>query len=559
MTPRAAIYARYSSESQSASSIDDQIRLCKERLGSEGWTLVQVFRDAAVSGASALRPGYQALLEGAREAAFDVVVAEALDRLSRDQEDTAALFKRLRFAGIRLVTLAEGEISELHVGLKGTMNALYLKDLAEKTRRGLRGRVEAGRSAGGRAFGYVVVRASDTAGNPDRGQRTIDPSEAGVVRRIFAHFAAGDSPIAIAKTLNAERVPGPDGRPWRDTTIRGHALRGTGILRNELYIGRLVWNRMRYVKDPATGRRVSRMNPRGQWVTEDVPDLRIVGQDLWERVQTRLAGIRERSGGNAPGRPRFWERRRPQSVLTGKVFCGCCGGQMSSIGQGYLACSAARKQGTCDNGRGLRRQKLEHLVLEGLRTELMQPEHVAAFVTGFTEEWNRLQAEAAADDAVRRRELAAVSRKLDGLLDAIADGLRTPGLKQKLEELEARKADLERALQAPPAAVPRLHPSLAGIYRQKVAALYAALQAADAREALEAVRELIERIEVRPGADGRGQEIELTGAIAAMVRLGMGERSADSGKAAAADGPGLFERSVKVVAGAGFEPAAFRL
>ena len=99
------------------------------------------------------------MLEGAREAEFDVVVAEALDRLSRDQEDIAALFKRLQFAGIRLVTLGEGEIGALHIGLKGTMNALFLKDLADKTRRGLRGRVEAGKSGGGNAYGYDVVRS----------------------------------------------------------------------------------------------------------------------------------------------------------------------------------------------------------------------------------------------------------------------------------------------------------------------------------------------------------------------------------------------------------------
>src|ERR1700752_4131017 len=161
---RAAIYARYSSDNQREASIEDQVRLCKERLSAEAWTLVQVFRDAALSGASPLRPGYQALLEGAREAAFDVVLAEALDRLSRDQEDVAALFKRLRFAGIRLLTLAEGEINELRVGLKGTMNALFLKDLADKTRRGLRGRIAAGKSAGGIAYGYKVVRAVDARG-----------------------------------------------------------------------------------------------------------------------------------------------------------------------------------------------------------------------------------------------------------------------------------------------------------------------------------------------------------------------------------------------------------
>jgi site-specific DNA recombinase len=158
MTLRAVIYARYSSENQREASLEDQVRLCRERIAAEGWELVQVFQDRATSGASSLRAGYQALLAGARDGAFNVVVAEALDRLSRDQEDVAALFKRMRFAGIRIFTLSEGEVSELHVGLKGTMNALFLKDLAAKTRRGLRGRVEAGKSAGGNSYGYRVVR-----------------------------------------------------------------------------------------------------------------------------------------------------------------------------------------------------------------------------------------------------------------------------------------------------------------------------------------------------------------------------------------------------------------
>jgi DNA invertase Pin-like site-specific DNA recombinase len=116
---RAVVYARYSSDLQSEASIIDQIRLCKERIAKEGWTLTQVFRDSAMSGATTLRPGYQAMLEGAREAGFDIVVAEALDRLLRNQEDVAALYKRLQFAGIKLVTLGEGEIGALHIGLKG--------------------------------------------------------------------------------------------------------------------------------------------------------------------------------------------------------------------------------------------------------------------------------------------------------------------------------------------------------------------------------------------------------------------------------------------------------
>lgn len=102
---RAAIYARYSSDNQRDASIEDQVRACRARIGREGWSPVATYSDRAVSGASRLRPGYQRLLEDARTGRFDVVVAEALDRLSRDQEDTAALHKHLAFAGVRLITL----------------------------------------------------------------------------------------------------------------------------------------------------------------------------------------------------------------------------------------------------------------------------------------------------------------------------------------------------------------------------------------------------------------------------------------------------------------------
>ena len=110
----------------------------RERGEREGWRVVENHSDAAIPGASMiLRPGIKTLLADAQDGRFDVVLAEALDRLSRDQEDIAALFKRLRFADVRIVTLSEGTLDELHVGLKGTMNALFLRDLAAKIRRGV--------------------------------------------------------------------------------------------------------------------------------------------------------------------------------------------------------------------------------------------------------------------------------------------------------------------------------------------------------------------------------------------------------------------------------------
>ena len=92
--------------------------------------------------------------------------------------------------------------------------------------------------------------------------RRIDATEADVVRRIHQLYADGVSPRTIARRLNHEGVPGPRGAAWNPSTINGNRVRGTGILNNELYIGRLVWNRLRYVKDPSTGRRRSTLQPR---------------------------------------------------------------------------------------------------------------------------------------------------------------------------------------------------------------------------------------------------------------------------------------------------------
>lgn len=97
------------------------------------------------------------------------------------------------------------------------------------------------------------------------------------------------------------------------------------------------------------------MNPREQWIVEEVPDLRIVDQDLWNQVQVRLQGIRERSGADRPELARFWEKRRAPGVLTGKVACGCCGSTMAAVGKDYLACGKARRQGLCDNRDSIRR------------------------------------------------------------------------------------------------------------------------------------------------------------------------------------------------------------
>jgi site-specific DNA recombinase len=123
----AAIYARYSSDFQREASIEDQKRICRERAANEGWFIYKEHSDSGISAAGLIRPGIQKLLRDALDGRFAILLAESLDRLSRDQQDIAHIFKRVSFAGGRIVTLSEGEINELHIGLKGTMGALYLR------------------------------------------------------------------------------------------------------------------------------------------------------------------------------------------------------------------------------------------------------------------------------------------------------------------------------------------------------------------------------------------------------------------------------------------------
>ncbi len=546
---RAVIYARYSTEMQREASIEDQVRVCQCLVQDRGWSVLQVYSDMGISGATHLRPGYQQLLADARSRRFDVVVAESIDRISRDQEHIAAFHKQMTFLGVPVLTVAEGPISELHIGLKGTMSALYLKDLAQKTHRGLEGRVRQGKSAGGISFGYRMERRLRDDGTFTTGERSIDPDEGDVVRRIFREFIEGHSPRAIAQRLNAEGVTGPRGTTWGPSTIYGNWRRGTGILNNELYVGKIAWNRQRFIKDPSTGKRQARLNPSEEWITEDVPELRIVDDQTWLAAKRRQDDTRGVIG--APLGPRPEKARRPQYLFSGLLECGCCGGGYTLVGKTRYGCASARNKGTCQNRRTIDRINLEARVLTGIREHLLASELIAAFVSEYQREWNQLMQAERMEHAKTERDLAQVSRKIDQLIEAITDGLYHPSMKAKMTELEDRKVALEAALAAKPEepSALRLHPGLSDLYRQKVSTLADALNAPGTRvEATEVLRSLLTTVRLHP--EGDGLSIELVGDIAGI--LGLSTQKQSPGGL-----PGLG--AVTLVAGAGFEPATFRL
>ena len=499
---RAAVYARYSSDNQRDASIEDQVRQCRRRIEHEGWSLTEVYSDRAISGASTLRHGYQRMLEDARNGVFDIVVTEALDRLSRDQEDIAGLYKQLSFADVKIITLSEGEINELHVGLKGTMNALFLKDLAQKTRRGLEGRVRQGKSAGGRVYGYDIVREFDSAGEPVRGQQKINETEAKIVCRIFEEYSCGRSSRAIAKRLNEERIPGPRGKPWGDYSIHGNRRRGTGILNNELYIGRRIWNRQRFVKDPVTARRQARLNPKSEWVISDVAALRIVDDDLWHRVKARQADLKFGDGDKAAG-SKLNTRHRAQYLLSGLIKCGACKSNFILVGKDKYGCATHRTKGTCSIALTLKRQDIEALVLKGLKEKLIEPELVEVFIAEFNAEVSRRGAEQQSKHNLDKARLRDIEKKTEAIVAAIEQGILTETTRDRLLDLEGQKKELMKTLAKPAVApYPSLHPNMVGLYKRKVAALEEALNDPAIRiEAGEILRSLIDRIEITWASD----------------------------------------------------------
>jgi site-specific DNA recombinase len=515
---KVAIYARYSSDLQSDASIEDQIRICSARADQEGWQVINTYSDHGVSGASLMRPGIQMLMQDAMSGKFDVVLAEGLDRLSRDQQDIAGIYKRLQFAGIPLHTLSDGgEVSDIHIGLKGTMNALFLKDLAAKTHRGLSGRIEKGKSGGGLCYGYRVVKQMGSNGEAIRGDREIVAEEAEIIRQIFRDYAAGTSPKKIAQNLNKQNVPCPSGKAWGASTIYGNRRRGTGIINNELYIGRLVWNRQRFIKDPDTGKRIARPNPEEDWIITEVPHLRIVDQDLWGSAKARQKTLDDE--------PQFWAKQRPQNLFSYLLTCGCCGSGMSKVSADRYGCSASRNKGTCSNRLTIKQDNLEHTILEALQHYLMTPELVKVFCEEYTKHINELRRTRNATIDRYKKELAKLAVEKEKLIQAIKDGVPGSEVKGPMIKIVERREQLESFLADKEEAPVLLHPNMGLRYQQEVNALRESLNRKETRsEAADLLRGLIDKIVLTPKACGKEYAIDLHGDLAGILTVSAGKQ-----------------------------------
>lgn len=509
---RAALYARFSTEMQADRSVDDQLALCEEFAKRHELSVVGRYEDRARSGTTTFgRDGLSRLLQDARGGSFDVIVVEALDRLSRDQEDLAGLHKRLTFMGIEIIAVHDGRADALQIGIRGLVSSLWITDLKHKIRRGMVGRVKDGKLAGGRAYGY---RPTHVPGRPQ-----IIEEEAAVIRRIFADYLSGIPPREIARALNAEGIPGPRGAKWAAVTINGNTKRGHGILQNPLYGGRLVWNRVRMVRDPDTGKRVSRQNPRDQWQEVEVPELAIVDPATWAAAQGRKA---DRANG-----PRLHPvRRNRKGLLSGLLRCAKCGGGMSAHDRRgtvvRVRCTTNTESGSCDNARRYRLDKIEAAVIAGVAARLNDPAGLQAYIDGFQEEQRaetkaraRLEREVnAAEARVRRIAMMFANGHID-------EAFLAREIAPARAEYEALKARLEAAPSAP---VVVLHPAAVAAYRDGLARLGEILTDVENPpddELKAAFRDLIDKVIVHDRDDG-SVEAEVIGCFGPLLAPDVG-------------------------------------
>ncbi|HEX5107178.1 MAG TPA: zinc ribbon domain-containing protein [Vicinamibacterales bacterium] len=283
---------------------------------------------------------------------------------------------------------------------------------------------------------------------------------------------------------------------------------------------------LRYIKDPDTGKRVSRPNPPSEWVTTDVPELRIVDDEVWNQVKARQLEMRRVASSGDP--KRFNQARRPKYLFSGLTKCAECGGGYVMYWRDRLACFGARSRGTCTNRLTISRQEVEERVLVALREKLMRGDLFEDFCREYVRELNRLRMEHRAGLSNARTEFARVEREIHKLVQAIKDGVSALSIKDELMSLEARKAELQSRLNAPE--MPELlHPRMADVYRDKVGGLCSALENEEGRTgAVEAIRALIETILLEP--DGDQLKITLKGDLAGMLSAARdSKRSPDTG------------------------------
>lgn len=476
---RVAFLGRYSKDSQREASIEDQYRVCSYHDLAVRYGIARRYEDKAISGARDDRPEYQRMLADAKAGLFDVLLVEDLSRLDRSGQ-TKQIIKRLKHWRVRVIGVSEGFDSDVkgykvHVTFAELKNETFLDDLSEKTHRGLFGQAAKGHNAGGRSYGYKHIPIEnplrkDAHGRPEimAVNREIDPEQAKIIVQIYEWYASGKSPLWIAIELNRQRIPAPRSSTWARTSIYGDKRSGVGILNNPLYRGVYIWNRTLWVRDPDNKKLRKRIErPASEWVTVKAPELQIVDETLWRRVETRMESHRNESisralvGKNSGG-------RTPRYLFSGLLKCKLCGSSFTMVNARSYGCACAKDRGACENRGLVKRANLEHAVLASIKESLLSPDVIAHYRKCTAQYLADYKRSVEADSTGPR--LAKLEREIENMVAAIKAGQYSATLGAALTSAE-RERDQLRKPKVSRVAVADILPAADAIYREMVANL----------------------------------------------------------------------------------------
>ena len=405
----AVIYARYSSSHQREESIEGQVRECREYAEHEGYSVLQVYADRAMTGRTDERPEFQRMLADASSGAFRAILIYKYDRFSRNRYSFAVSEARLKKCGVKVVSVREN-VAEGAAGivLKSVLQGMaewYSVDLSEKVTRGMKeNALKAKWTSGSVPFGYTR----------DAEQRLIiDPERGEYVRQIFERVLAGEKYVDIASWLNMLGVRTSRGVLWSKSSF-------SWLLKNSVYTGLFRWKDIE--------------------IKNAVPPL--VSKELFEAVQRKLEAS-ERRGVNV--------RKSDKYLLTPNIICGECGGPMHGMsGKSrsgeiyyYYACANKRAKRTTCSISPLNRDELEQAVYDCAREVLLHEENIKLIA-----EQAEAVAEAQVDNelAEMKAERSRVKKSIANYAAAIANGATSGTIIELINAAEAKAVALDEAI-----------------------------------------------------------------------------------------------------------------
>ena len=439
---KVAIYARYSTTEQDRTSIDGQVANCKMLAERDNLTIAATFCDEGISGNDDERPAYREMIGRLEAGEFDGVLADETSRLTRNLSQLATLIDDLEFRDQFLLTFdgvdSRNESATMIVAVKSAMDRMEGRKVGNRVYRSNRERHLQGYSTGGRIYGYESVDDGDYK------RRVVVPDQAEVIVEIFERYSAGESPKSIVRDFNRRGIPSPGSlwspksrrcQGWTHSTLTGSYTKASGILRNPIYTGRVVWNKRKNKKVPRTGRKIQNLRTRDDWIVHEDESLRIMPDELFDVVQARLADIRRRHKvRNTGGRPSRY-------LFSGILKCGSCGANYAMANARYYRCTSQTngRDVLCDQKKGIDKSLAETELLADIKAQLLAP--------GFVKEIARTIRKQAKKEATPRKRSSAkrrddLERQIANVVDTLATVGKSAALTEKLKALETERAAL---------------------------------------------------------------------------------------------------------------------